>query len=126
MRSPAGYLRLPPWSPQRGTGTPASVQLPGATSHIRKITCNATLNAIMHPSPPEELAAAGKRLVERVSNRRRRDLATIASRLSPDQQRQAVEALRAFGGAAGEVGGADLFGWDVTLPVGGPSEGQEA
>lgn len=72
------------------------------------------------------LAAAGNRLVERVSSRRRRDLAAIASRLSPEQQRQAVEALRAFGGAAGEVGGADLFGWDVTLAVGAASGAQEA
>ena len=66
------------------------------------------------------LAAAGTRLVERVSSRRRRDLAAIASRLSPDQQRHAVEAFLAFGEAAGEVGGADLFGWDVNPPVGGP------
>lgn len=68
------------------------------------------------------LAAAGKRLVERVSVRRRRDLAVIASRLSPEKRQQSVEALRAFGEAAGEVGGADLFGWDVDLSVGGAQE----
>ena len=72
------------------------------------------------------LGAGGKRLVERVSSRGRRDLPAIASRLSPDQQRYALEALRAFAVAAGEVGGADVFGWDVTPAVGGASGVEEA
>lgn len=57
------------------------------------------------------LAAKGRRLVERVTARRRRDLAAIAQRMSPDQLRQAIGGLGAFAAAAGETPDATLFGW---------------
>src|SRR5205823_4370071 len=58
------------------------------------------------------LAAAGTRLVERVTNRRRRDLATIAARMPEGDRARAVDVLRAFAEAAREPSGVDLFGWD--------------
>ena len=58
------------------------------------------------------LAAAGRRLVERVTERRRRDLAAIAARMPEEAAAGAVAALRRFAAAAGEPGGVDLFGWD--------------
>jgi DNA-binding MarR family transcriptional regulator len=57
------------------------------------------------------LTSKGRRLVERVTLRRRRDLAAIAGRMSPNQLRQAVVGLRAFAEAAGEARDAILFGW---------------
>lgn len=57
------------------------------------------------------LAAKGRRLVERVTERRRRDLAAIAGRMSVDELRAAVAALSAFTAAAGETPEATLFGW---------------
>jgi len=62
------------------------------------------------------LAAAGVRLVERVSAHRRRDLAAIVSRLEPEMRRPALEALTAFAVAAGEQTDADLFGWETPAP----------
>ncbi|HEX3623213.1 MAG TPA: MarR family transcriptional regulator [Acidimicrobiales bacterium] len=58
------------------------------------------------------LAAAGRRLVERVTDRRRRAIAAITATLSPDVTAAAVAALDAFARAAGEPTGVDLFGWD--------------
>ena len=57
------------------------------------------------------LASKGRRLVERVTLRRRRDLAAIAGRMSTEQLRQAVVGLRSFAEAAGEARDAILFGW---------------
>ena len=62
------------------------------------------------------LAAVGRRLVDRVTERRRRDLAAIVSRLPDDVRARAVEALTAFAEAAGEPAGPDLFGWEVGAP----------
>ena len=62
------------------------------------------------------VAAAGARLVQRVSDRRRRDLATIVSELAPQMRQSALDALTAFAVAAGEAGDTDLFGWDAALP----------
>lgn len=63
------------------------------------------------------LAAGGRRLVERVTERRRRDLRAIAARLPDDVRSAAVTAFAAFADAAGEPP-VDLFGWaadgDVT------------
>lgn len=58
------------------------------------------------------LAAAGTRLVEQVTSRRRRDLAAIVARLPEASAAQAVDVLTAFAAAAGEPVGADLFGWE--------------
>ena len=58
------------------------------------------------------LAAAGRRLIERVTDRRRRDLAAIAAKLPDDVRARAVDALVAFAEAAGEPVGLDLFGWE--------------
>jgi len=58
------------------------------------------------------LTAAGRRLVERVTDRRRRDLAVIASRMSDDEAQAAVGAFKAFAAAAEQSHAtADLFGW---------------
>jgi DNA-binding MarR family transcriptional regulator len=61
------------------------------------------------------LTPAGRRLVNQVTSRRRRDLTTIASRMPADAATAAVEALMAFADAAGEPSSAvDLFGWHAT------------
>ena len=57
------------------------------------------------------LAGKGRQLVERVTRRRRRDLAAIVRRMSPAQLRQAIAGLSAFAEAAGEAPDATLFGW---------------
>jgi DNA-binding MarR family transcriptional regulator len=57
------------------------------------------------------LAGKGRQLVERVTLRRRRDLAAIAQRMSAGQLRQAIAGLSAFAAAAGETPEATLFGW---------------
>ena len=70
------------------------------------------------------LASKGRRLVERVTLRRRRDLAAIAGRMSPEQLRQAIAGLSAFAEAAGEAGDAILFGWpDAEGSSAGPPTG---
>lgn len=60
------------------------------------------------------LAVRGRRLVDRVTERRARDLAEIAGRMDPRVWAAATAALTAFGEAAGEPAGLDLFGWDTT------------
>lgn len=57
------------------------------------------------------LAAKGRRLVDRVTERRRDALAAIAQQMSADQLRHAVVGLRAFAEIAGETPEATLFGW---------------
>ena len=60
------------------------------------------------------LAPDGRRLVERVTERRRRDIAAIVAKLPDDVRAATVDALRAFAEAAAEPAGTDLFGWAVT------------
>ncbi|HET7486918.1 MAG TPA: MarR family transcriptional regulator [Acidimicrobiales bacterium] len=59
-----------------------------------------------------ELAAAGNRLVERVTERRRLALAEIVDRIPAPDLAAATEALRRFAAAAREQEGVDPFGWD--------------
>jgi DNA-binding MarR family transcriptional regulator len=59
-----------------------------------------------------QLSAGGRRLVERVTARRRQDLAVIAERMGADEAVAAIRALEAFAAAAGHAAEADLFGWD--------------
>ena len=48
----------------------------------------------------------------RVTERRRRDLVEIASRMPPERANVVIESLRAFADAAGEPASSiDLFGW---------------
>lgn len=65
------------------------------------------------------LAAAGRALVERVTVRRRRDVAAIVERMSPGDVRHAIAGLTAFAEAAGEMPEASRFGWPE------PSHGPE-
>jgi DNA-binding MarR family transcriptional regulator len=62
------------------------------------------------------LTAKGRRLVEHVIDRRRRDLAAICARMSPTEQAAAVAGLEAFGRAAGQIDGGDPFGWPDSNP----------
>lgn len=57
------------------------------------------------------LTPAGRRLVSRVTARRRRDLEAIVRRMTDDERRHAIEGLSAFAAAAGEIADASLFGW---------------
>lgn len=57
------------------------------------------------------LTPAGRRLVRRVSDRRRKALAVIVDRMTAGQRAEAVAGMRAFAHAAGEDVGSDLFGW---------------
>ena len=66
------------------------------------------------------LAAKGRRIVDRITERRWRDLTAIVSRMSERQRRDAVRGLTAFAEAAGENLDATLFGWagvDPDAPV---------
>ena len=49
------------------------------------------------------LSADGRSLVSEVSNRRRRDVRRVLSRMSTGQQHKLIEALQAFNSAAGEA-----------------------
>ncbi len=49
-----------------------------------------------------DLTAAGRALIDRVRKRRESDIAGILSRMRPEEQVAAVDALRAFAAAAGE------------------------
>jgi DNA-binding MarR family transcriptional regulator len=60
------------------------------------------------------LAAKGRRLVESVQRRRRRDLARLAQRMTAQERRDVVAALEAFARAAGETPEATLFAWPET------------
>jgi DNA-binding MarR family transcriptional regulator len=57
------------------------------------------------------LTGRGRRLVEQVTARRRRDLATIAASMSLTDRDQAIKALRAFAVAAADLPAVDRFGW---------------
>jgi DNA-binding MarR family transcriptional regulator len=59
------------------------------------------------------LAAAGRRLLERVTGRRRAELARITSRMRPAETTQVVRALTAFAAAADPEAesAAELLGW---------------
>jgi DNA-binding MarR family transcriptional regulator len=57
------------------------------------------------------LTARGRRLVGRVTGRRRRDLAAIAAVMSPEERDGAIGGLRAFARAAGALAELDPFGW---------------
>lgn len=70
------------------------------------------------------LASAGRRLVDRVTSRRRRDLAAIAKRMSAEQRQYALAGLRAFAEAAGESPDATLFGWPELEPAGSEPAGE--
>lgn len=62
------------------------------------------------------LTAAGRRLLGRVVDRRRRDLAAIVDRLGPAGAADAVAALRDFAEAAGEAELVlDPLGWPGTV-----------
>jgi DNA-binding MarR family transcriptional regulator len=57
------------------------------------------------------LTAKGRRLVDRVTEHRVRDLHMIASWMSPADRQRAIAGLTAFAVAAGELPGVDRFGW---------------
>lgn len=63
------------------------------------------------------LTAAGRRLLARVLDRRRRDLAAIVGRLGPDVTTEGIGALAAFARAAGEAPlDLDPLGWSTPAP----------
>jgi len=57
------------------------------------------------------LTAQGRRLVDQVTEHRRRDIAAIVSLMQPDALDHALHGLRAFAVAAGEPPVVDEFGW---------------
>jgi len=70
-----------------------------------------------HSSSPDRrettltLSPSGRRLVNRVTTKRRRDLRSIAAAMTPEHRALALGALRAFAAAAGELPLVDTFGW---------------
>lgn len=78
---------------------------------VRKRLVRRTQGTQDRRSTQLHLTAGGRRLVERVTARRRRDLAAIVSRMPEEARRGAVDVLGAFTDAAGEQAGIDLFGW---------------
>ena len=67
------------------------------------------------------LSAQGRRLVGRVTGRRRRELASIASAMAPEDRRDAISGLGSFARAAGEMPGVDPFGWADSADDTGPA-----
>jgi DNA-binding MarR family transcriptional regulator len=63
------------------------------------------------------LSARGRGLVQRVTERRRRDLSAIAAAMSPTDRQQAIDVLRSFAHAAGELPALDPFAWGESLDV---------
>jgi DNA-binding MarR family transcriptional regulator len=63
---------------------------------------------------PVILTPKGRRLVQRVTDHRRRDLAAIASSMTPDDLDHVITSLTSFAVAAGESPGVDRFGWADT------------
>ena len=60
------------------------------------------------------LTSAGRKLITEVSQRRRVEIGAIVARMSGADMRAALEALRAFAAAAGEVPEQDWsLGWDI-------------
>ncbi|MEO8265403.1 MAG: MarR family transcriptional regulator, partial [Ilumatobacteraceae bacterium] len=57
------------------------------------------------------LTTQGRRLVERVTARRRRDIAAITASMSPRDRLRAINGLASFSRAAGELPPIDPFGW---------------
>ncbi|MDY7528220.1 MULTISPECIES: MarR family winged helix-turn-helix transcriptional regulator [unclassified Cryobacterium] len=56
-----------------------------------------------------ELTESGRRLVDDATGRRRSDISTILSRMTPDRRTVLQHALQAFADAAGEPQAADLL-----------------
>jgi DNA-binding MarR family transcriptional regulator len=62
------------------------------------------------------LAEAGRRVVDRVTERRRRAISRVVDRMPPGQRHAAIAALEAFAGAAAEPSAADAWGWSPAEP----------
>ena len=60
---------------------------------------------------PVGLTAKGRRLVDRVTDHRRKDIMVIAASMSPSERRRVIEGLTLFALASGELPGVDRFGW---------------
>ena len=60
---------------------------------------------------PVILTAKGRRLVARVTDHRRRDLATIAASMPEEDLQHAIRSLNSFAMVAGEMPAVDTFGW---------------
>ncbi|MEP7112399.1 MAG: MarR family transcriptional regulator [Ilumatobacteraceae bacterium] len=60
---------------------------------------------------PVGLTPKGRRLVERVTERRRRDLNMIAASMSAEDRDRVIEGFTLFAVASGELPGVDRFGW---------------
>ena len=69
------------------------------------------------------LAAKGRRIVDRVTERRWRDLTVIVGRMTERDRRDAIRGLTAFAEAAGETMDATLFGWADTRRDAGVTSG---
>jgi len=65
------------------------------------------------------LSRHGRRLVERVTAKRRRDLARIAAAMPAEDRAPAIRGLRSFATAAGELPVVDTFGWAHHEQTGG-------
>jgi DNA-binding MarR family transcriptional regulator len=61
------------------------------------------------------VTARGRRLVGRVTERRRRDLSAIAAAMAPTDRERAIDGLRSFAQAAGELPALDPFAWAPSL-----------
>ena len=57
------------------------------------------------------LTDRGRRLVEHVTERRRRDLSAISAAMAPADRQRAIAGLRSFAHAAGELPALDTFAW---------------
>jgi DNA-binding MarR family transcriptional regulator len=71
---------------------------------------------------PISLTAKGRRLVGRVTDHRRRDLAMIASSMTPEDRQRTIKGLTSFAAAAGEPPGVDRFGWADATQMSAPAE----
>ena len=78
---------------------------------VRKKLVQRTVDAADRRRVTISLTASGRRLVQRVTQRRERAIAAITARMTPVQRKQAVTALTAFAAAADEPTVLDVYGW---------------
>lgn len=72
-----------------------------------------------------DITPDGQRLLDQVLARRRREVTRIVDAMTPRQQEQVVDALRAFAAAAGEVPDQTWsWGWPTESPAGSGPEGR--
>ena len=94
------------------------VSPPSATRLCDRLVKVGLISRIQSPLDRREVRLAatkrGLRIVSQVTKRRRSEIATILQHLSPDSQREVIQALSAFASVAGEISDRNwAVAWDL-------------